>query len=83
MIIQWLRQILRLNTEKYYSKFELEHYAKFEKALAESDVVVDIIEAQGFSEVVVQKNSELHPVTIANLIQFYKLNRYARRKMLW
>lgn len=73
--------MLGLTREQSYTQFEHRHYNNFEKALAESDVRVFIYDNVCKGEYLITKGTELHPVTIGNLVSFHKLNRAERRHL--
>ena len=76
-VITWIRNYA-FNEEKL-TKFEEEHYTKFEKALQESDLSVFVYDNFLRGEIIVRQYEELHPVTPKNLISFRKLRRNERR----
>jgi hypothetical protein len=79
MIIQWIRKLLGITPEQQLSSFEIEHFAKFEKALAESDVRVYVYDRYTKGERLILCGDEFHCVTTKNLVSFHKLNRQSRR----
>ena len=78
-VITWLRKYA-FNEEKL-SKFEEDHYNKFEKALQESDLHVFVYDSFIRGGQIIRQYEELHPVTPKNLVSFRKLNRAERREV--
>ena len=76
-VITWIRNFA-FNEEKL-SAFEKEHYEKFEKALAESDLSVFVYDNFVRGEQIIRQGEELHAVTPKNLVGFRKLRRKERR----
>lgn len=76
-LIQWLRSLAYAPDEQ--TDFSLMHYAKFEEALSEGDLEVNIYDDVNRGQIVVFKGTELHPVTVGNLVSFRKLTRRERR----
>lgn len=78
-VITWIRNFA-FNEEKL-TQFEQEHYAKFEKALQESDVVAYVYDNKLRGEQIIRQGEELHVVTPKNLVSFRKLVRKERRTL--
>jgi len=78
-VITWIRNFA-FNEEKL-TTFEAEHYAKFEKALAESDLVAFVYDNKSRGEQIIRQGEELHVVTPKNLVSFRKLRRNERRRI--
>lgn len=78
-VITWIRNFA-FNEEKL-TTFEQEHYAKFEKALQESDLHVFVYDNKLRGEQIIRKGEDLHVVTPKNLVSFRKLVRTERRRI--
>lgn len=77
-VLNWLRKLGGI--EEYApTTFEAEHYARFEKALEEGDVEVDVYDECNKGRLIIAQGELLHPVTPKNLVQYRKLNRRERR----
>lgn len=76
-VITWIRNFA-FNEEKL-TAHEQEHYAKFEKALAESDLMVFVYDNKLRGEQIIRQGEELHVVNPKNLVSFRKLRRNERR----
>ena len=81
-LIQWIRNISTMYTADASTKFEHEHFLKFEQAIEECDVEAYVYEEGGLKgQIIVLKGEDLHQVTEKNLVSFRKLNRRDRRKL--
>lgn len=76
-VITWIRNFA-FNEEKL-TKFEEEHYNKFEAALQESDLVAFVYDNKTRGQQIIRQYEELHAVTPKNLVSFRKLVRKERR----
>jgi hypothetical protein len=77
-LLQWIRAFP--NRDILPTKFEREHYARFEKALSESPLQVYVYEERGYKgSLILGRVEDLHMVTPENLVSFRKLNRHERR----
>lgn len=78
-VITWIRNFA-FNEEKL-TQFQEETYAKFEKAVEESDVIVYVYDNKIRGEQLIRQNAVVHVVTAKNLVSFRKLVRHERRKV--
>lgn len=76
-LLQWLRGLYWAEDAPTY--FEELHYAKFLRAVEESDVEAYVYDEHVKGQIIVLKGEDLHAVTVNNLVSFRKMTRSERR----